>query len=102
MKFVIYQIKKNKIKEGYPNIKFNRFAKGVLNIEELSNFGYDVVYNNDWNIPTDEIEALEELFYVFNMEHPTDFKGHSLSVSDIVKINDKYYYCNSCGWKLLA
>lgn len=47
-----------------------------------------------------EEQLLEDLHYIFNMDHPEDYRGRSLSVSDIVKINnDKCYYCNSLGWK---
>ena len=47
---------------------------------------------------TDEFEILEEIFTLLNINHPEDYKGHSLSVSDIVVLNDKKYYCNSYGW----
>ena len=47
---------------------------------------------------TDEIKILEEIFTLLNINHPEDYKGHSLSVSDIVVLNDKKYYCNSYGW----
>lgn len=43
--------------------------------------------------------ALNELFRIFNVEHPADFKGHSLSVSDIVVLNGQAYHCESFGWK---
>ena len=46
-----------------------------------------------------EMKVLEELFYIFNMAHPEDYQGRSLSVSDIVKLNDEYYFCQSAGWK---
>ena len=45
------------------------------------------------------IELLEQLFYVFNVNPPAHFKGHSLSMSDIVEIGDKRYYCDIMGWK---
>jgi len=47
---------------------------------------------------TDEFEILEEIFTLLNVNHPEDYKGHSLSVSDIVVLNDKKYYCDSYGW----
>jgi len=47
---------------------------------------------------TDEFEILEEIFTLLNINHPEDYKGHSLSVSDIVVLNDKKYYCDSYGW----
>lgn len=47
---------------------------------------------------TNEFEILEEIFTLLNVNHPEDYKGHSLSVSDIVMINNKKYYCDSFGW----
>lgn len=54
---------------------------------------------------------LEGIFEVFNLHHPQDFHGHSLSVSDIVQLidsdeesnglSDGFYYCDSIGWKKL-
>lgn len=44
---------------------------------------------------------LDEIFNIFNTKRPKDFKGHSLSVSDIVSIDGKMYYCDSIGWKEL-
>lgn len=34
----------------------------------------------------------------FNICHPADYKGHSLSVSDIVSIDGKEFFCDSIGW----
>ena len=48
---------------------------------------------------------LDNLWRIFNIEHPADFRGHSLSVSDVIALkkpeNDYwyYYYCDSFGWK---
>ena len=42
--------------------------------------------------------SLDDLFYIFNMQRPVDFSGHSLSVSDVVKNDDGYWYCDSVGW----
>jgi hypothetical protein len=48
-------------------------------------------------------ETLEDLFYKFNMEHPEDFKGHSLSVSDVVVVKERgkstAHYVDSIGFK---
>jgi hypothetical protein len=49
-----------------------------------------------------DIEICEIIFYVFNMRKPAEFKGHSLSMSDIIELNDgtsrRLYYCDTCGW----
>lgn len=43
---------------------------------------YDVVYVGELSSGT----GLEDLFVKFNVDHPQDFTGHSLSVSDIVAL----------------
>ena len=63
---------------------------------------YSIIYSG--SIDSQSIpEALEDLFEKFNTNRPADFKGHSLSVSDIIVIkNDvstKVFYCDSFGWK---
>ena len=49
------------------------------------------------------LTAVEELFEKFNIDRPDDFKGHSLSVSDIIVLNGEYtYYCDSCLWQRIS
>jgi DNA repair protein RadC len=47
-------------------------------------------------------QTLNRLYEKFNINHPTDFKGHSLSVSDMValKVNGKlsFHYVDSFGF----
>lgn len=63
------------------------------------------LYKSVWNgkeEARDDYDLLEYLYEVFNERRPTDFKGHSLSVGDIVKVHetdDTYYYCDTFGWK---
>ena len=38
------------------------------------------------------VAALEGLFTMFNVNHPSGYTGRSLSVSDIVCVNGKHYY----------
>lgn len=49
-----------------------------------------------------DIEACEIIFYVFNMRKPADFEGHSLSMSDVIELDDgssrRLYYCDTYGW----
>ncbi len=56
---------------------------------------YDQVYEMEEN------HSLEDLFYIFNMQRPEDFKGHSLSVSDVVDIDGHTFYCDMIGWKVI-
>ena len=66
---------------------------------------YESVYTGDFS----EFERqgstisrqLEELYRRFNLEQPEDFKGHSLSVSDVVVAKGKPYYVDTFGFKEL-
>lgn len=43
-------------------------------------------------------QGLEDLFYIFNMQHPPGYTGRSLSISDVIEIDGEYYYCQAVGW----
>jgi hypothetical protein len=45
--------------------------------------------------------ARERLFETFNINHPVDYIAHSLSVGDVIVLNDIAYACGSVGWKQL-
>ncbi len=53
-----------------------------------------------------EEQLLEDMYEKFNIDRPGDFKGHSLSVSDIVVIQDKgnisSHYCDTVGFSEIA
>ena len=66
-----------------------------VNLEDLDADGkkpifshYDVVYVGEIPAYTKKNQLLEALFRKFNLEHPKDFRGHSLSVSDVVLLNE--------------
>lgn len=70
---------------------------------EFSLDRYRVVYCD--TIDTDCLnihEFLESMFTKFNINHPKDFRGHSLSVSDVVYINNGYWFCDDFGWKKIS
>ena len=59
---------------------------------------YDVVYTGTMDGTGDTFADLERIYVMFNLNHPADFRGHSLSVSDVVVIGGKHYYCDSIGF----
>ena len=63
---------------------------------------YKVVYEIDdyqaKTMDTRDIVICDDIFTDFNIRRPEDFKGHSLSVSDIIQLDDKYYYVDSFGF----
>lgn len=46
-------------------------------------------------------KILEKIFYVLNNEHPEDYSMRSLSIGDIVRIDDNLYRCDAEGWTML-
>ena len=48
------------------------------------------------------LELCEVVFHIFNMQRPEDFKGHSLSMSDLIMIErdgrQSLYYCDMIGF----
>lgn len=69
----------------------------VLDGQQFKKVDYNIVY--DGMIEDGKpISVLERLFEKFNIAHPEDFRGHSLSVGDIVVLDGVAYVCNSFGW----
>ena len=50
----------------------------------------------DDNLTTEAV--LDILFEKFNLRHPKNYHGRSLSVSDVVDLDGSKYYCDSFGW----
>ena len=90
MKYKIKQIK---------DIRNCEYAFGHYNCckDQINLDDYEVVYEGKLEY-SEMPNALEELFEIFNIRHPEDFKGHSLSVSDIVEVDGENYYCDAVGW----
>jgi len=84
-RFKIYQIK------NVANTDYT-FRSWENASEEFSFADYEYVYQGSSN-------SLDEIYMRFNLNHPSDYSGHSLSVSDIVMFGNQYYYCDSIGWK---
>jgi hypothetical protein len=93
MKYKIFQMA---IKS---DLKFMEISEEIDSIS-MPEHGYKKVYEGDINIKyNSEQEILDSLFELFNIKHPNDFKGHSLSVSDLIILEDRAYYCQPMGWK---
>lgn len=72
---------------------------------ELTQDDYELVYEGNWNdISGSSAEMkLQNIYSKFNLEHPEDFKGHSLSVSDVITVGNSSietaYYVDSFDFK---
>ena len=94
--FSIYQLKDGDGMRDYHFEPYDRLRAAGLSVEAAN---YNLVY-------TDELTpgaSLEDIYTRFNIDHPKDFKGHSLSVSDIVVLHqngqDTAHYVDSFGYK---
>ena len=66
---------------------------------------YTALYTGDMPTSETSMGILEQIYVEFNLHRPTDFTGHSLSVSDIVALKQdgvvSYHYCDSIGFREL-
>ena len=75
---------------------YDRLQAAGLSVEAAN---YNLIYTAEFTPGT----SLEDIYTRFNIDHPKDFKGHSLSVSDIVVLHqngeDTAHYVDSFGYK---
>lgn len=94
--FAIYQVRPGDDTRDY------RF----VNYEELERRGLEIDRKNYEHVYSAELQpliTLEGIYQRLNMDHPEGYKGHSLSVSDIIVINKNgeatAHYVDSFGYK---
>ena len=94
--FSIYQIKGGDETRDFRFEPYDRL-QAAGNVVDRAN--YELVYF----APLAPGTSLEDIYTRFNIDHPKDFKGHSLSVSDVVVLHqdgqDAAHYVDSFGYK---
>jgi len=98
MRFKLYQIKRQLVSTGTYLFMSYEYAKN----HDFDIHDYELVYEGDIDAGRYIEDTLENIFTKFNIDIPDDFKGHSMSVSDIVEINGEFFYTNSIGFKSLG
>ena len=92
--FSIYQIKGGDETRDFRFEPYDRL-QAAGNVVDKAN--YELVYSAELTPGT----SLEDIYTRFNIDHPKDFKGHSLSVSDVVVLHqngqDTAHYVDSFG-----
>ena len=78
--FSIYQLKDGDETRDYRFEPYDRLQAAGLAVDRAN---YELVYT----APLAPGTSLDDIFTRFNIDHPKDFKGHSLSVSDVVVLH---------------
>ena len=94
--FSIYQIKGG---DETRDLRFEPYDRLIAAGHRVDPKNYALVYS----APLTPGTSLEDIYTRFNIDHPKDFKGHSLSVSDVVVLHqngqDTAHYVDSFGYK---
>ena len=94
--FSIYQLKHG---DETRDLRFEPYDRLQATGNVVDKANYELVYSAELTPGT----SLEDIYTRFNIDHPADFRGHSLSVSDIVVLHqngqDTAHYVDSFGYK---
>ena len=96
--YSIYQLKRDEDMRDYSFVSMDELNRRGLTVNPDN---YEKVYE----APKTAEDTLDSIYYRFNMEHPADFRGHSLSVSDVIVFHengvDTAHYVDSYGFKAI-
>ena len=84
------------LNEQNPSTRYKKFASIDLLKDmglEISLEEYSIVWSGDM-----DIEDAEDVYMKLQGRKPEGYKGHSLSVSDIVIIDGTTFYCDDDGF----
>ena len=94
--FSIYQLKRE---DETWDLRFEPYDRLQATGHAVDRANYELIYT----APLAPDTSLEDIYTRFNLDHPADFKGHSLSVSDIVVLHqngkDTAHYVDSIGYQ---
>ena len=97
--YELFQIKEGGNGQAYQFMGMDFVNKNKLVVDKDD---YEEVYRGEIK----EGETLDTLYEKFNLYHPDDFTGHSMSVSDVIVIEKEYektaYYVDSFGFTKVA
>ena len=100
--FSIYQINVDRDTANVCFIGMESLEK-IKGTKKVNAAAYDRVYDGKM-----DCISLENIYQKFNVDHPADYKGRSLSVSDVVEIresdtlNPGFYFVDSIGFKSIS
>ena len=94
--FSIYQLRNEDSTRDYRFEPYDRLQAAGRTVDKSN-------YTEVYTAPLTAGTTLEDIYRTFNVDYPADFKGHSLSVSDVVVLHqngqDTAHYCDSVGFQ---
>ena len=94
--FSIYQLRNEDSTRVYRFEPYDRLQAAGLTVDKAN-------YTEVYAAPLTAGTTLEDIYRTFNVDYPADFKGHSLSVSDVVVLHQNgqntAHYCDSVGFQ---
>ena len=94
--FSIYQLRNEDSTSDYRFEPYDRLQAAGRTVDKAN-------YTEVYAAPLAAGTTLEDIYRTFNVDHPADFKGHSLSVSDVVVLHQNgqntAHYCDSVGFQ---
>lgn len=97
MRIAIYQINPDRDENNVAFLNYEsqeRFQGSAALRSEI----YDKVFEGEV-----ECGTLEEVYQMFNLDHPDGYRGRSLSVSDVVEVvgeeKSTFHFCDSIGFR---
>lgn len=101
MKLRIYQINTQLDNDRIKFLSY-REQRVITGMNMLNAKIYTKVFDGELDVDAvDDYDACEEVFRLFNTEIPNGFKGHSLSVSDVIEFVREnisaFYYVDTFG-----
>ena len=92
----IYQLRNEDSTRVYRFEPYDRLQAAGRTVDKAN-------YTEVYAAPLTAGTTLEDIYRTFNVDHPADFKGHSLSVSDVVVLHQNgqntAHYCDSVGFQ---
>ena len=97
MKIAIYQINPDRDENNVAFLNYENLER-FQGSAELRSEIYDKVFEGEV-----ECGTLEEVYQMFNLDHPDGYRGRSLSVSDVVEVvgeeKSTFHFCDSIGFR---
>ena len=101
MKIAIYQINMDRDKNRVCFMSYDKLERLQGN-QQIDNDIYTKIFEGEIDCST-----LEDVYEMFNLNYPDNYKGRCLSVSDVVEVKSGevekgFYFCDSFGFKPVA